>query len=175
MKTSAAQLKAQAKYDKKNTKQIVFKLNMTSDADILEKLNAVDNRQGYIKSLIRQDLRTDSDVLPIESIRLLILPVAIKYGLSKIYLFGSYARGEAKPASDIDLLIEGGNISSMYDYNDVNEALKKAFGKKVDLVMARAIERDNSRSGKRFKENFDKEKILIYESKDKVFTHESND
>ena len=54
--TSEAQKRAQAKYDKANTTQIILKLNKKTDADILEKLQGVDNRQGYIKELIRQDL-----------------------------------------------------------------------------------------------------------------------
>lgn len=54
--TTEAQKRAQAKYDKANTTQIILKLNKKTDADILEKLQGVDNRQGYIKELIRQDL-----------------------------------------------------------------------------------------------------------------------
>ena len=44
-----SQLKAQYKYDKDNTKQIVLKLNLTSDADILAMLDSQPNKQGYIK------------------------------------------------------------------------------------------------------------------------------
>lgn len=51
-----SQKKAQAKYDKANTRQITFKFNITNDADILEKLDSVENRQGYIKELIRKDM-----------------------------------------------------------------------------------------------------------------------
>lgn len=49
--------KAQAKYDAANTKQIKMKLNIKTDADILKKLAEVENVQGYIKDLIRKDLR----------------------------------------------------------------------------------------------------------------------
>lgn len=47
---------ARQKYDKENTVQIKMKLNKKTDADILQKLAAVPNKQGYIKSLIRKDL-----------------------------------------------------------------------------------------------------------------------
>lgn len=47
---------AVAKYDAKNTKQIHLKLNLKTDKDILEKLEQVDSKQGYIKELIRRDL-----------------------------------------------------------------------------------------------------------------------
>lgn len=56
--TSATpQSKAQAKYDKKNTKNISLKLNKGTDADILEKLDSCDNVSQYLKSLIRQDIK----------------------------------------------------------------------------------------------------------------------
>lgn len=51
-----AQIKAQAKYDAKNTRQLHLKLNRRTDWDVLEKLDSVPNKQGYIKELIRADL-----------------------------------------------------------------------------------------------------------------------
>lgn len=54
-----ASKRAQAKYDKANTAGLYLKLNIVTDADILERLEAVKNgegKQGYIKRLIRQDL-----------------------------------------------------------------------------------------------------------------------
>lgn len=57
MTVSEAQKRAQAKYDKANTKQVIMKLNKTTDADILEVLDQTPNVQGYIKQLIRDDIR----------------------------------------------------------------------------------------------------------------------
>lgn len=54
--TSESRKKAVAKYDAVNTKQIKFKLNLKTDADILDKLESVENKQGYIKNLIRKDI-----------------------------------------------------------------------------------------------------------------------
>lgn len=48
---------AQERYDKENTIQIRLKLNRKTDADIIDKLNSVDNKQGYIKRLIREDAK----------------------------------------------------------------------------------------------------------------------
>lgn len=56
MATSEAQMRANAKYDAKATMQIKMKLNKNTDADIIQKLESVDNKQGYIKALIRADL-----------------------------------------------------------------------------------------------------------------------
>lgn len=48
---------AQERYDKENTIRITIKLNKKTEADIIEKLNSVDNKQGYIKRLIRGDAK----------------------------------------------------------------------------------------------------------------------
>lgn len=57
MAASKAQLKAQQKYDKEHTKTFLMKLNKKTDSDIIDKLDNVGNKQGYIKSLIREDLK----------------------------------------------------------------------------------------------------------------------
>lgn len=46
----------QRRFDEKNTRRIGLKLNLKTDADILEKLDSVKNKQGYIKDLIRKDI-----------------------------------------------------------------------------------------------------------------------
>lgn len=49
---------SQAKRDwmKANTTVITMKLNHRTDADIIEQLTTVDNKNGYIKQLIRADI-----------------------------------------------------------------------------------------------------------------------
>lgn len=47
----------QERYDKKNCKAVHLKLNKGTDADILRKLEKEPNVQGYIKKLIREDLK----------------------------------------------------------------------------------------------------------------------
>lgn len=47
----------QTRYDKKNTRRITLKLNLKIDADILEQLDSTGNMQGYIKELIREDIK----------------------------------------------------------------------------------------------------------------------
>lgn len=46
----------QARYDAAHTTQVTLKLNLRTDSDILDRLQTVPNKQGYIKSLIREDL-----------------------------------------------------------------------------------------------------------------------
>jgi len=52
-----AQRKAQRRYDARKTRQVHLKLNLRTDKDVLEKLDEVQSKQGYIKRLIRDDLR----------------------------------------------------------------------------------------------------------------------
>lgn len=56
MASTEAQKKASMRYDKANTKQIPIKLNVKTDADIIEWLAQQPSRQGYIKALIRADM-----------------------------------------------------------------------------------------------------------------------
>lgn len=57
--TTEAMKKGIARYDAKNTVQIKLKLNKGTDKDILDKLEASGNKQGYIKNLIRKDINTN--------------------------------------------------------------------------------------------------------------------
>lgn len=47
----------QDKYRAKNIKQVKFELNIKTDADILAHLAKIGNKQGYIKELIRKDMK----------------------------------------------------------------------------------------------------------------------
>lgn len=52
-----SQKRANAKYDRANTARLYIKLNNNTDADILDHLQNISNKQGYIKSLIREDIK----------------------------------------------------------------------------------------------------------------------
>ena len=74
----------------------------------------------------------------IQKIKEKILSVLLPFGFRKIALFGSFARGEAGPTSDIDLLVE------LKPYNQrkplglqwfgLEQKLGKLLGRKVELV-----------------------------------------
>lgn len=55
--SSDARKRANAKYDAAHTVQFKMKLNTTTDADVLKRLGEVENKQGYVKDLIRDDIR----------------------------------------------------------------------------------------------------------------------
>ena len=56
-KVSASQRKATDKFQKEKTRQIPIKLHTVLDADILAFLDEVENRQGLIKKLLRDEIR----------------------------------------------------------------------------------------------------------------------
>ena len=161
--TSEAKLSAQRKYDKENTIQVLLKLNTKTDADVIGKLDSVSNKQGFIKELIRNNLRNGSGVLPFDSIRLLVLPVARKNKLDSVSLFGSYARNEARVDSDVDLLISGGDYSGLFGFLDIKEQFESALGKKVDLISRKSLDENKTASGRFFKENVTRDERLLYE------------
>ena len=160
---SEAKKRAQRKYDKENTTQIILKLNIKTDADVIGKLCNVDSKQGYLKDLVRNNLRHDSDVLSLDSIKLLVLPVAKKNGLDSIAVFGSYARNEAGPESDVDIMIDGGNYTGLFAFMAIKDQFEQALGKNVDLITKTAIEEDNSAPGLIFKQKLYKEMKVVYE------------
>lgn len=49
-------IRAVAKYDKSNIKGLYIKLHKEKDSDIIQKLDTVKSKQGYIKQLIREDI-----------------------------------------------------------------------------------------------------------------------
>jgi uncharacterized protein len=77
--------------------------------------------------------------------------------IKKAYVFGSYARNEATPKSDIDILVELDHAKpiGMQFFVFQNE-LEDLFSKKIDLVTSEGL-------SKYVKPTVDKEKILIYE------------
>ena len=53
-------------------------------------------------------------IYTVDEIREIVIPIAKKHGVAALYLFGSYARGEATAESDVDFLLDGGKICSLY-------------------------------------------------------------
>jgi uncharacterized protein len=65
-----------------------------------------------------------------------------RFGVSKIGIFGSFARGEERPDSDIDVIVTFRKGEKTFDhYMDCKFYLEEIFGRKVDLVMKGAIKK----------------------------------
>lgn len=64
-----------------------------------------------------------------------IVPTLKRYGIKKAGIFGSFARGEEKANSDLDLLVEIGKKDvSLLDFIEIKQRLEKLLNRKVDLV-----------------------------------------
>ena len=118
-------------FNKNNYKMYQFRVKKTSK-NIINYLDNIKNRNSYIVSLITTDI--SNSIYTIKEIKNIIKPILNKYGINDIYLFGSYARGEAKDSSDIDIYCDKGNIRTFIDQGLLEDELEEALNKKVDII-----------------------------------------
>ena len=85
-------------------------------------------------------------VYTIQEIRSKVLPILVKYRIPAMYLFGSYARGNATEDSDIDFLIDttGTELTSLLRLGALYCDLEEAFQKPIDLITVRSIMQESS-------------------------------
>ena len=91
----------------------------------------------------------------IPELRAIVSPLAQRYGAERVYLFGSYARGDAHDDSDIDLRIDKGDIHGLqfaYLLGDLEDALKIP----VDLISTTGMDQA-------FLDAIRSEEVLLYE------------
>ncbi len=75
----------------------------------------------------------------VEEIRERILPVLLRNGITRAGIFGSVARSESGPESDVDILIELDRQASLLDFIGIKLELEDVLGRSVDLVEYAAI------------------------------------
>lgn len=68
-----------------------------------------------------------------------ILRIAAQHGASHVRIFGSVARGEAKPGSDVDFLVELEPSRSLLDRVALIQDLEDLLGTKVDVATERGL------------------------------------
>lgn len=95
-------------------------------------------------------------MLTLDQIRAAVVPLAKEYGLARVFLFGSYARGEATAQSDIDLRIDRGKMKGI-QFGGLYEDLKETLDAPVDILTTQQLPRA-------FLEGIRKEEILLYDS-----------
>ena len=75
----------------------------------------------------------------IQKIKERILPILKEAGVLRSSIFGSVVRGEARPDSDVDILVELPKDKSMFDLIELEEKLESILGKKVDVITYRSV------------------------------------
>ena len=101
----------------------------------------------------------------VEQLRAKITPVAKRYAVKAVYLFGSYARGEAREDSDIDLLVDtsGMEPQSLFSLGALYCDLEEILGKQIDLITLDALEQPaRMPSEDVFREVVLKERVCLY-------------
>ncbi len=119
-----------SKYNKDNYKMYQFRVR--KDDEIIEYLDNINMRNSYLVSLIKED--AFPNVLKLKDIKRILKKVLNEFDIKEIYLFGSYARGEANANSDVDILCDKGNVKTLIDQGILEDRLEAELGKKVDLV-----------------------------------------
>jgi len=104
-------------------------------------------------------------IYTIEQLKERIIPVAEKYQLRAVYLFGSYARNEATEGSDVDILIDKtDSIVKGWIIGGLYSDLCESIGKQVDMVTTGALEQDNAKERTPWLvENVLRERVKIYD------------
>ena len=68
-----------------------------------------------------------------------LIRILKKHGAKKIEIFGSCARGEAKPGSDLDIIVEFEERKSLLELVGIEQELEDYLGIKVDLLTEASI------------------------------------
>ena len=101
----------------------------------------------------------EKTVLTIDEIRSALAEICKDSSVSRIWLFGSYARNEADTESDIDLIVDLDRALDIEIFDSIN-------GVKLDTLSLKSFDRKRQsdlRFNKRFVDRVDRERILVYE------------
>ncbi len=99
---------------------------------------------------MNKNIMTPEDIIEI------VKPIALKYKIQEIYLFGSYARGEADGESDLDFLVYGGKNFKLTMIFAFAEELREALKKDVDVFEINEINQESD-----FYQTIMKERVLV--------------
>lgn len=94
-------------------------------------------------------------VFTIADIKRRVIPIVVKYGVDSFSLFGSYARGEAYGGSDLDFVMDDGDLKGL-QYVSLVLDLEDEFNCHVDVV-------SKGGSNKKFLNAIKNDEVLLYE------------
>ena len=107
-------------------------------------------------------------ILSIDEIRDKIRPICEKYKVEKVWLFGSYARGEAREDSDVDLHVKAAEEMRFLELGGFYADIEEALGKEIDLITR--IPEEN----KIFRRYVERDEILLYDRQRERCTDPTN-
>ena len=105
-------------------------------------------------------------IYTLEEIRRRVFPVIQKYNIPAMYLFGSYARGEATEESDLDFLVDttGTNLTSQLALGALYCDLEEVFHKEIDLITVRScLQNVVTESDRSFRDTVMRERVKLYD------------
>jgi predicted nucleotidyltransferase len=91
----------------------------------------------------------------IDELAKIIAPIAKKYGIARVYLFGSCARGDSTEASDIDLRIEKGQLRGMFALGGFYADVAGALQTEVDVLTTGSLDET-------FLQSIAEDEVLLY-------------
>lgn len=101
----------------------------------------------------------ENGILSFISLKRIIQRVAKSYEVNRIYLFGSYVKGEATESSDVDLYMESDLFG--LDYFEFSEALRAQLNKKIEVLSNKTVDKSS-----KIADEIHKTGVLIYEKSD---------
>jgi len=94
-------------------------------------------------------------IYTLDEIKSIAAPIARGYDIAALYLFGSYARGEATSASDLDFRVDRGQLIDPFALGGLFADLEDGFQKKLDVLTTQML-------SSKFLERIRPEEVLIY-------------
>ena len=92
--------------------------------------------------------------MPVQEIQKRAAPILKRHDAVEAYVFGSAARGEATPESDIDILVRFKTIQGLLEHIRVKYDLQDTLGQRVDLVQMEALRKE-------MRSSVDRDKVRI--------------
>ena len=103
-------------------------------------------------------------IYTLDEIKKRVFPVIQKYNIPAMYLFGSYARGEATEESDLDFLVDttGTNLTSLLSLGALYCDLEEVFQKSIDLITVRSVMQNvETESERSFRDTVIRERVKL--------------
>jgi hypothetical protein len=104
---------------------------------------------------VNQVENSTDKIYTVEEIKDIVTPIAESHGVSKVYLFGSYARRKATAKSDVDIWIESGKIKTLFGLGGFYADLEKKLQKPLSLLTDDGMD-------EKFYNRIKNEEVVIY-------------